>query len=95
MLRAPRDIFNASHGETWRKLVNANPNAFEAALEASLLELVNDMPKDTNGMAQFACDAHQQVAGARKLVDIISTLHEPKAQPKPLAPKGLNYPAGI
>jgi hypothetical protein len=94
MIRSPREKFISIHGDSWKKLVSTNPTMMEDAFNNSLLELGRDMPLDC-ALPQQACDAHQQMAGARKLLDILSSLHQPQTTPKSSQTKGLNYQAGV
>lgn len=90
MLRTPRERFSA-HVDTWRKLVQTE--AFEEATVTALLELNRSLPLQCD-FPQMAVDAHQQMVGARKFVEILCSLHEP-SENKSTAPRGLNYQAGV
>lgn len=90
MLRTPRERF-AAHVDTWRKLVQTE--AFEEATVTALLELNRSLPLQCD-FPQMAVDAHQQMVGARKFVEILCSLHEP-SENKSTAPQGLNYQAGV
>lgn len=94
MLRGPKEKFLADYGTGWKKLVSENPRLFEEAFFATLLELATDLPLDC-AIPQQACDAHQQMAGARKALRILSSLHEPTSTTKPATPRGLDYSAGV
>lgn len=92
MLRTPRERFvNSPDFDAFKKVVQAP--CFEEATITALLELERDLPLECP-LPQMAADAHQQMVGARKYLEILCSLHQPQTTPKP-ASKGLNYQAGI
>lgn len=94
MLRSPRAKFVASgHAGMWKKLMNESANGVEEAMQCALMELADTFPG--NPTAQQACDSHHQLAGARKYMQILSTIHEPIIEPKTTKPTELNYKAGV
>lgn len=93
MLRSPKERFLAStHSGAWGKL--ASGEVFEEAVHAAFAQLEHDMPLECP-TPQQACDAHQQMIGARKFMDILCSLHVPNTSPKPPTVKGLDYSAGV
>lgn len=93
MLRSPKERFlTSTHSGAWGKVCNSE--TFEEAIHSALSELATHMPLDTQ-VPQQACDAHQQMAGARKYMEILCSLHRPDTTPKPNQPKGLDYEAGV
>jgi hypothetical protein len=94
MIRPAREKFLATYGEAWKSVLKSNAIVFEEATVASLLELAEDLPIEC-AVPQMACDAHQQMIGARKVLNILCSLHQPPTPPKPDLNKGLNYQAGI
>jgi len=95
MIRPPRTKFLSSpHASNWKKFVKEHPDAIEEAMSCALLELTDNLPLET-AMPQQACDAYQQMVGARKLLAILSTIHEPQTTTKIVQPKGLDYNAGV
>lgn len=65
----------------------------EEATVAALMELQQEMPIDC-ATPQIACDSHQQMTGARKVLGILCSLHQPPTKPQP-GPRGLDYQAGV
>ena len=94
MLRPAREKFLATYGEAWKAALKTHSVAFEEATIASLLELAEDLPIEC-ATPQTACDSHQQMIGARKVINILCSLHQPPPQPKPDRNKGLDYNAGV
>ena len=93
MLRTPREKFLASYGSKWMGAVREHSIEFEEAIITALLELAQEMPRDC-ATPQIACDSHQQMIGAHKVLDILCSLHQPPSKPPPI-PKGLDYQAGV
>ncbi len=95
MLRTPKSKFIASgHAAAWKKFLNEQANSAEEAMQCALLELAEELPLHTT-MPQQACDAHQQMVGARNYMRILSSLHEPQPTTKTTQSPTLNYKAGI
>lgn len=63
-------------------------------MHAALGQLANELPIDC-AVPQQACDAHQQMIGARKYMDILSSLHVPETSPKTIQTKSLDYGHGV
>jgi len=92
MLIDPRTRFaQSTHAAAFKKIV-ATPD-FEEATLAALLSLQREMPIECN--PQQSLDAHQQMVGARRYLEILCSLHEPVTQPKPAPKKGLDYSSGV
>jgi hypothetical protein len=94
MLRTPRDRFLSTYGQAWKKLINDHVITIEEATNTSLMELAHDLPIEC-ATPQMACDAHQQMIGARKVLDILCSLHQPPPKPPQDTTKSLNYQAGV
>lgn len=93
MLRPPRDKFVASgDAEAFKKIVQSE--AFESATLTAMLELEREMPLDCP-IPQQACDAHQQMAGARKYLEILCSLHQPPSPTRKTSQRVLNEQAGV
>jgi hypothetical protein len=93
MLRSPKERFLSSTlSGAWGKVVQME--AYEEAIHAALGQLCADSPKECP-VPQAACDAHQQLIGARKVLDILSTLHVPEKPTTTTQPGTLNYEAGV
>lgn len=93
MLRTPKELFIASaYAGAWKKV--AQDDSFEHALTSALSQLETEMPLEC-AVPQQACDAHQQMIGARKFMEILCLLHVPNTPPTSNKPKGLDYQAGI
>lgn len=93
MLNTPRQKFSqSSFAPKFKDIVERN-EAFEEATLAALLEFQTTLPLDTT-QPQQACDAHQQMAGARKFLDILTTIYQPVKQ-TPLMTRGLDHTAGV
>lgn len=93
MLRTPKERFLAStYSGQWGKITQGD--VFEEALHAALSQLEDDMPLEC-AVPQQACDAHQQIIGARKFMQILSSLHMPPTTPPTTKQKGLDYSAGV
>ena len=93
MIRSPKEIFQSSpHIVAWSDFVNKQPAAFESGCHTAMQELLNDLPVDSPDPSR-SWDKYNQLAGARKLVEILSRLHEPNKPPSRLKPDELNYNA--
>lgn len=93
MLRTPKQRFvESTHSGAWGKIVQGE--VFEDAMYAAFDELNAQLPLDTPS-PQVACDAYQQLVGARKLMDILSTLYVPDKPTTTQQHKGLDYSAGV
>lgn len=93
MLRTPKERFIAcSLSGAWGKITQSE--AFEEAIHAALGELNDRLPIET-ATPQFACDAYQQLVGARKYMEILCSLHTPQTAPKQTPRKVIDYSAGV
>lgn len=92
----PKEKFKPLSGE-WQKVL-ASP-LFDAACDAAMLTLANEVPHTkTPGMPIDAiASVHQdgQLTGARRLLEILRTLHVPEEAPQPRPLRKLNYEAGV
>lgn len=92
MLRTPRAKFAASpHAAGFKKLVQSDE--FEEATLTALLELQREMP--TECVPQQSVNAHQQMVGAKRYLEILCSLHVPLATTKSTPAKSLDYSAGV
>lgn len=93
MLRSPKERFLAStYSGQWGKVCRTE--VFEEALHAALAEVQHSMPQHCD-VPQQACDAHQQMIGARKLADTLYSLYAPTTTPKTTTVQTLDYKAGV
>lgn len=92
MLRSPKEKFIASsHKAAFEKIVQSD--AFEEAILAALLQMENEMPRDCT--PNQAADAHNQMAGARKYLETLCSIHQPEKQLQERPFRELNYKAGV
>lgn len=92
-MRTPKQRFlESSYSGQWGKI--ASSETFEEALHAAFTQLQFEMPIEC-AQPQQACDAHQQMVGARKLMDILCSLHTPQTTTKTVQSKGLDYSVGV
>lgn len=66
----------------------------EEAMHSALEQLASELPQDC-AAPQQACDAYQQMIGARKYMEILSSLHIPETSPKTIQTKSLDYGSGV
>jgi len=93
MLRSPKERFITSvHAAVWK--ITIGSESTEEAFHSALCQMCDDSPTECH-VPQVACDAHQQLIGARKILDILSTLHIPTTPNQVSKPKGLDYSVGI
>lgn len=87
-IRHPKDTFLASTSKVPFEAV-ASSDAFHIACDYALLVLSEETP--LRPTPNEAADAHQQMVGARRVLNILKTLSEPREKPRePIGPK-LNY----
>ena len=93
MLRSPREKFqsNVAQREAFEKIL-LSP-VFEAATDAALLQMQMDAP-DPVDMAK-GWDAHSQMAGAKRFLAILCTIHQPITTPKRPKEPTLDWNAGV
>jgi len=95
MLHTPREKFSMSaHAQAWKRIVEQG-ETFEEATLAALLEMQSHYPVDYGTQPQIACDAHQQMAGARRFLDILTTIYQPPEKPEQIERKTLDHQAGV
>lgn len=87
-IRSPKDSFISSpHKKDWDQITGTD--AFHFACDYALLVMEDGFPM--RAAPNDAADAHQQMIGARKVLDILKTLPEPVSKSKPFNPPTLNY----
>lgn len=69
--------------------VTAQKQSFQAACDYALLVLLQSQPEATDPSKGW--DSHSQMIGARKVLNILKTLHLPEAESKPVKQPTLNY----
>lgn len=88
MTRTPKQAFIESpHAISHEKTVSQE--SFQAACEYSLLALVQEQPyaiDPSNGW-----DSHSKLMGARRVLEILKSLHQQEEVQKPVKPTTLNY----
>lgn len=88
MIRPPRQTFRESpHCDIHKKLVLTE--AFQVACDYALLALLQDMPESKDPSQGW--DNHSQMVGARRVIDILKTLHQSPEETKGVKPPTLNY----
>jgi hypothetical protein len=88
MVRNPKQAFlESQHRATFEKLTEQE--AFRVACEYAMLEMVAEMPDP--GDPSKAWDSACKIAGARRLLDILATLHQAPPEMKSVKPPTLNY----
>jgi len=88
MIRAPKQAFIESpHRAQHEKIVQTE--SFQSACDYSLLVLLNELPKATDPSQGWDC--HSQMIGARRVLDILKTIHKADEGNKPLRAPKLNY----
>lgn len=92
MIRSPKELFHASqYISPWKDIINGTTSsAFEHACQTALAELVRSLPESSPDPSR-AWDSYLQILGARKVIEILSSLHEPAEKPKPIPYDTLNY----
>lgn len=92
MLRLPREKFvNGPHRPVWERLITEP--AFEEATLAALNQMQTDMPIEAT--PNQSADCHQQMIGARKFLDLLTSIHKPLPNREPAPARGLDYNAGV
>lgn len=95
MPRQPKESFVLlPYGKEWNSIV-AKSEALEFACDYALLQLQYEMPGNTHpGLPTdpyVGLDANAQMQGARRVLDILKTLHEPVKQPTQPKRESLHY----
>lgn len=88
MIRHPKQAFiespfRADHEKTAQK------ESFQAACDYALLTFLHEQPEA--GDPAKGWDSHSQMIGARRVLDILKTIHKAESQSKPVRPPKLNY----
>ncbi len=94
-MRSPRESFQLTgKAPEWAKVVASVPG-FETACDYALLQLQSEMtPTTIPGSPTdpyHAIDANSQMWGARRVLAILKTLHEPVKQATPPKRESLHY----
>ena len=93
-MRSPRESFLLSgKAAEFKKIVSTE--AFEVACDYALMELQSHMPANTTpGLPTdpyVGLDANAQMFGAKRVIEILKSLHEPVKQPQPTPKQTLHY----
>jgi hypothetical protein len=88
MTRSARTAFCESQHRVGHEKITMT-ESFQAACDYSLLALLEEMPEAADPSKGW--DSHSQMIGARRVLDILKTIHQPIKPPKPLKPETLNY----
>ena len=92
MLRSPKDKFvKGPHRKAFEELV-MNP-AFEEATLAALLQLQTEMPAEST--IEKGWDANSRMTGAKRYLEILTTLHIATEPPKKAEGQTLDWAAGV
>jgi len=88
MTRTPKEAFIASthrleHETTTKK------ESFQVACEYSLMEFANKQNRLADSTAGL--DSHSALVGARRVLEILKSLHEMEPESKPVKRPTLNY----
>ncbi len=94
-MRSPRESFHLTgKASTWGKTMASFPE-FETACDYALLQLQSEMvPTAIPGAPTdpyHAIDANSQMWGARRVIEILRTLHDPTKSPTPTKRESLHY----
>lgn len=76
--------YRLDHEQTTKK------PSFNAACDYALLEMLNLQPLNVSDPSK-GWDAHSQMVGARKVLEILKTLHQVELEKSPNKPQTLNY----
>jgi len=88
MIRSPREAFRDSQHRLAHEKITGT-ESFQVACEYALLTLLQELPDASNPSAGW--DSHSQMVGARRVIDILRTLHQPEKQIEKIKPPTLNY----
>lgn len=94
-MRTPRESFLLSgKADAWKKVIASVPE-LDIACDYALLQLQYEMPGNTHpGLPTdpyVGLDANAQMQGARRVLDILKTLHEPVKEPTQPKRESLHY----
>ena len=93
MIRTPKERFVAStFSGQWGKITSSE--VYEEAIHTALGQLQSEMPEHCD-VPQQACDAHQQMIGARRYMRILSELYVKDTSPKTNPRSEIDYRAGV
>ena len=90
-MRTAKELFRASSTFAEFQKMLASP-AFEPACHVALETLVESLPASAADPSK-AWDCYLQILGARRVLDILSRLHEPEGQLREPSSPSLNYEA--
>jgi hypothetical protein len=91
-MRTSKQLFQSSAAFKEFQTMLASPS-FEPACHAALASFVESLPTSTAEPSK-SWDAHCQIVGARRVLEILSTLHEPDTTPTPQKWPTLKYDDG-
>lgn len=87
-MKTPRDRFQETkHAKSHADL--AVSDGFQSACEYAILQFVAEQPNANEPTKHW--DAHAQLIGARRILDILKTLADPVEPAKKPFPEGINY----
>ena len=89
---SPKDKFIASGHRAAMEQIAQTP-AFDSACDFALLQLHHQLPDATD--VSKGWDAHSQMTGGRKALEILKNLHKANQERKPAAQPRLNPQAGV
>lgn len=88
MIRPAKQAFLESpHKDVHAKIVMTD--SFQTACDYAMLAFMEELPSPADPSKGW--DAHSQVCGARRVLDILKTLSQSPAEVKVLKPPTLNY----
>lgn len=88
MTRTPKRAFiEGPHRKNHAEI--AVLESFQVACEYALLVLIHEQPEAIDPSKGW--DSHSQLVGARRVLEILKTLHHEEEASKPEKPKTLNY----
>lgn len=88
MINTPKQSFIDSPHRKDHEATTQKPS-FQAACDYALLVLLQSQPDAADPSKGW--DSHSQMIGARKVLDILKTLHQVEAESKPVKQPALNY----
>jgi hypothetical protein len=90
-MRTSKALFQASPVFKEFNALLTNP-AFESACKTALTSFVESLPESTAEPSK-SWDSYCQILGARRVLEILSQLHEPETTPTPTKWPSLKYDA--
>jgi len=91
-MRTSKQLFQSSPAFKEFQAMLASP-AFEPACNAAILGLIESLPA-TAADPSKSWDCYLQIVGARRVLEILSQLHEPETTPTPQKWPTLKYDDG-